>query len=69
MQSFLSKHWGLPNAKGAPQPMAHPTAMSAALPVASCKKDNSRAKHSNLISSNDSTQVYDAKDDSGEGLR
>ena len=25
-----------PNAKGAPQPMAHAAAMSAALPVASC---------------------------------
>ena len=69
MQSFLSKHWSLPKAKGAPQPMAHPTAMSAALPVASCKKDNSRAKYSNLISSHNSTQVYDAKDDSGGGFR
>ena len=29
---------GLPKAKGAPQPMAHPTAMSAAFPVASCAK-------------------------------
>ena len=35
--SLAADECGSPKAKGAPQPIAHPTAMSAAFPVASCK--------------------------------